>query len=88
VDIAKYRKGDNLYDFPWEYPTLSDSYKMYRTIHNSLQKAWDFDPSKRQNNGLNILTGFICGIIQSKSVKLADIAGEIPGSGKEESQIM
>ena len=67
---------------------MSDSYKIYRTIHSSLQKAWDFDPSKRQNNGLNILTGFICGIIQSKSVKLADVAGEIPGSGKEESQIM
>ena len=67
---------------------MSDSYKIYRTIHGSLQKFWDFDPSKRQNNGLNILTGFICGIIQSKPVKLAHVAGEIPGSGKEESQIM
>jgi hypothetical protein len=67
---------------------LSDSYKIYRTIHSSLQKFWDFEPSKRQNNSLNILTGFICGIIQSKSVKLAHVAGEIPGSGKEESRIM
>ncbi|MCK5354959.1 MAG: IS4 family transposase [Methyloprofundus sp.] len=67
---------------------MSDSYKVYRTIHSSLQKSWEFDPSKRQHNGLNILTGFICGIIQSKSVKLANVAGEIPGSGKEESQIM
>ncbi|NOR80514.1 MAG: hypothetical protein GQ529_06720 [Methyloprofundus sp.] len=67
---------------------MPDSYKVYRTIHSSLQKSWEFDPSKRQHNGLNILTGFICGIIQSKSVKLANVAGEIPGSGKEESQIM
>jgi len=67
---------------------LSDSYNIYRTIHSSLQKSWDFDPSKRQNNSLNILTGFICGMIQSKSVKLANVAGDIPGSGKEESQIM
>ena len=67
---------------------MSDSYKIYRTIHSCLQKSWDFDPSKRQNNGLNILTGFICGILQSKSVKLANVAGEIPGTGKEESQIM
>jgi len=67
---------------------MSDSYKVYRTIHKSLQKAWKFDSSKRQNNSLNILTGFICGIIQSKSVKLANVAGDIPGKGKEESQVM
>jgi len=67
---------------------LSDSYKVYRAIHICLQKSWGFDSSKRQNNSLNILTGFICGIIQSKSVKLANVAGDIPGSGKEESQIM
>jgi hypothetical protein len=34
------------------------------------------------------LTGFICGIVQSKSVKLANVVGDIPGSSKEESQIM
>ncbi|CAC9513783.1 hypothetical protein [uncultured Gammaproteobacteria bacterium] len=67
---------------------MSDSYNIYRTIYSALQKAWDFDPSKRQSNSLNILTGFICGIVQSKSVKLANVAGDIPGSSKEESQIM
>lgn len=67
---------------------MSDSYKVYRTIHSSLQKTWKFDPSKRQNNALNILTGFICGIIQSKSVKLANVAGDMPNSGEEESQVM
>lgn len=67
---------------------MSDSYKVYSSIHNSLQKAWKFDPSKRQGNALNILTGFICGIIQSKSVKLAHVAGEISNAGKEESQVM
>ena len=34
------------------------------------------------------MTGFICGIIQSKSVKLANVADDILGSGKEGSQIM
>ena len=67
---------------------MSDAYKVYRTIHTSLQKAWKFTPSKHQSNGLNILTGFICGVIQSKSTKLASVANEIPHSGKEESQIM
>lgn len=67
---------------------MSDCYKVYSRIHNSLQGAWKFNPSKRQGNGLNILTGFICGIIQSKSSKLANIAGDMPHSGKEESQIM
>lgn len=36
-------------------------------------------------NILNILTGFICGIIQSKQVKLANVVSDIPYAGKEES---
>lgn len=67
---------------------MTDAYKVYRTIHNALKNAWKFEPSKRQGNGLNTLTGLICGIILSKSVKLADVAGDIPGSSNEESQIM
>ncbi len=65
-----------------------DAQRVYRTIHNEIQKLWDFDPSKRQSNNLNILTGFICGIVQSKQVKLADVVGDIPTAGKEESRIM
>ncbi len=67
---------------------FSNAQRVYRTIHNEIQKLWDFDPSKRQSNNLNILTGFICGIIQSKQVKLADVVGDIPTAGKEESRIM
>ncbi len=65
-----------------------DAQRVYRTIHNQIQTLWDFNASKRQSNNLNILTGFICGIIQSKQVKLADIVGDIPTAGKEESRIM
>jgi len=67
---------------------MPNSRRVYRTVHNGLQKAWKSDSSKRQNNALNVLSGFVCGIIQSKQVKLADVAAEISGKGKEESQIM
>jgi hypothetical protein len=67
---------------------FSDASRIYSTIHNRIEKLWNFDPSKRQANNLNILTGFICGIIQSKQVKLADVASDIPYAGKEESKIM
>ena len=67
---------------------FSNGQRVYRTIHNEIQTLWDFDSSKRQLNNLNILTGFICGIIQSKQVKLADVVGDIPTAGKEESRIM
>jgi hypothetical protein len=67
---------------------FSDTQRIYRTIHNKIEKLWNVDPSKRQSNNLNILTGFICGIIQSKQVKLADVVGDIPCAGKEESKIM
>lgn len=67
---------------------LPNSRRVYRTVHNGLQKAWKLNASKRQNNALNVLSGFVCGIIQSKQVKLANVAAEISGKGKEESQIM
>jgi hypothetical protein len=43
-----------------------DARRIYSTIHNRIEKLWNFDPTKHQSNNLNILTGFICGIIQSK----------------------
>ena len=35
-----------------------------------------------------MLTGFVCGIVQSKSVKLEEVAGDIPGASKVLSQVM
>jgi len=67
---------------------MTDVYRLYRTIHNGLKNAWKFDPSKHQSNCLNILTGFICGIIRTEQVKLSDVVGGIPNKGKEESEVM
>lgn len=67
---------------------ISNGQRVYRTIHTRLNKLWGFSASKRQGQHLNTLTGFICGILQSKEVKLADVAGEIPRAGREESHIM
>ena len=67
---------------------IPDARRIYSTIHNKIKKLWDFDPTKRQSNNLNILTGFIGEIMQSKQVKLADIVADIPSVGKEESKIM
>ena len=44
--------------------------------------------SGNQSRYLNTLTGFVCGIIQSREVKLAAVAGELPNAGKEESRVM
>jgi len=67
---------------------LPNANLVYRSIHKRLKELWKIEPTKRQGNHLNTLTGFICGIIQSKNVKLAEVAAEIPRAGKEESQIM
>ena len=67
---------------------LPDSRRTYRAVYDYIEKLWCVDPGKRQSNNLNILSGFICGILQSKQVKLADVVGDIPCSGKEESRIM
>ncbi len=66
---------------------MTDSQRLYRTIHSRLQKLWNIQPSKRQSNSLNILTGFICGILFSEKVKLADVICGIPNKGKDESEI-
>ncbi len=67
---------------------LADAQRTYRAFHGYVEKLWNFDPSKRQSNNLNTLSGFVCGILQSKQVKLADVVGDIPCAGKEESRIM
>uniref|UniRef100_UPI001C4F3DB6 hypothetical protein n=1 Tax=Crenothrix polyspora TaxID=360316 RepID=UPI001C4F3DB6 len=43
---------------------------------------------QRVRNVGNVLVGFICGIIQSKEVRLTEVAGEIPKSGQEDSHVM
>lgn len=65
-----------------------DSQRMYHAIYTHIEKLWNTDSSKRQSNNLNTLSGFICGILQSKQVKLADVVGGIPSAGKEESRLM
>ncbi len=67
---------------------IPDARRIYSTLHNKIKKLWGFDPMKPQSNNLNTLTGFICGIIQSKQVKLDDVVADIPSVGKEESKIM
>ena len=66
---------------------MTDSNKVYRTIHNAFGKICKSSTSKRHNNALNTLTSFVCGIIQSKQVKLAHVAGEIPNKGAEASKV-
>ena len=44
--------------------------------------------SQRQANHINFLSVLVSGIVQSKSVKLDDIAGEVPRTGKMASQVM
>jgi len=66
---------------------MTNSGQVFRAIHRTLNKVCHSSTSKRQNNALNLLTGFVCGIIQSKQVKLAHVAGEIPNQGAEESKV-
>ncbi len=66
---------------------MTDSIKIFRTIHNAFGKICKSSTSKRHNNALNTLVGFVCGIIQSKQVKLTNIAGEIQNGGAEESKV-
>lgn len=67
---------------------LPDSRRVHRAIYTYMEKFGVIASSQRQRNNLNTLSGFICGILQSKQVKLADVVGDIPCSGKEESRIM
>lgn len=67
---------------------LPDCHRTYRAIYRYVEKLSHVGLSKRESNNLNTLSGFICGILQSKQVKLAEVVGDIPCSGKEESRIM
>lgn len=67
---------------------MTNAYRLYRTIYNSLNKTCQLQGGKRQHNCLNILAGFISGILQAGEVKLSDVADGIPHKGKTESKIM
>uniref|UniRef100_UPI0011780072 hypothetical protein n=1 Tax=Crenothrix polyspora TaxID=360316 RepID=UPI0011780072 len=67
---------------------MPNCYKVYRAIHQALIKALGFEVKGNQARHLNVLVGFICGIIQSKEVRLTEVAGEIPKSGQEDSHVM
>lgn len=61
-----------------------DNQRMYRAIYTHIEKLWDMNSGKCQSNNLNILSGFACSTLQSKQVKLADVAGNTPFADKEE----
>ena len=67
---------------------MPNCYRVYRAIHQALIKALGFEVKGNQARHLNVLVGFICGIIQSKDVRLSEVAGEIPKSGQEDSHVM
>jgi hypothetical protein len=61
---------------------------VYRTVQNGLKNTRGASQSQRQANHINSLSALVSGIVQSKSVKLDDIAGEVPRTGKMASQVM
>ena len=74
---------------------LSDYLGTYDAVSSSLshrtkwlKKIAGASQSQRQANHINILSALVSGIVQSKSVKLDDIAGEVPRTGKMASQVM
>ena len=67
---------------------MSNAKIVYRTIQHGLKKSMGANLGKRQGNHLNVLSALVCGIIQSKSTKLGEIAEEVPSQSKIESQIM
>lgn len=67
---------------------MPNCYRVYRAVHQSLIKALGFEVKGNQARHLNVLVGFICGILQSKEVRLTEVAGEIPKSGQEDSHVM
>lgn len=64
----------------YEKSISSNPYRFKKSLPNQL--------TGNQNRHLNTLTGFVYGIIQSRQVKLASVAGELPNMGKEESRVM
>jgi len=67
---------------------MLNCHKVYRAIHQALIKALGIEMKGNQARHMNIMAGFICGIVQSGEVKLAEVASEIPKAGQEESKIM
>jgi hypothetical protein len=67
---------------------MLNCHKVYRAVHQGIIKALGFDVKGNQARHLNVMVGFICGIVQSGEVKLSEVASEIPKSGQEESKIM
>jgi hypothetical protein len=53
-----------------------------------LKKIGQGSQSQRQANPINSLSALVSGIVQRKSVKLDDIAGEVPRTGKLASEVM
>lgn len=67
---------------------MSNAKIVYRTIQHGLKKSMGANLGKRQGNHLNVLSALVCGIVQSKSTRLVDIALDVPSESKLESQII
>jgi len=61
--------------------------RLYNILRNGLKKSYGQEPTGNQARHLNTLTSMVFGIIQSRNVKLAEVASEVPNSGKDESKI-
>lgn len=67
---------------------MPNCYRVYRAIHQALIKALGFEVKGNPARHLNVMAGFICGILQSGEVRLSEVALETPKAGQEESKVM
>jgi len=65
---------------------MLNCHKVYRAIHQALIKALGIEMKGNQARHMNIMAGFICGIVQSGEVKLAEVASEIPKAGRKKAK--
>jgi hypothetical protein len=67
---------------------MSNAKIVYRTIQHGLKKSMGANLGKRQGNYLNVLSALVCGMLQTKSSQLEQIATGVPSRSKIQSQIM
>ncbi len=66
---------------------MSDNRRIYRTIRRAIQQLYPRSPKGNLARHLNTLAAMICGIVQSKSCQLSNIAKKVPEVAKPESRI-
>src|SRR5438552_16813904 len=72
---------------PQEEPTMSDTLRRYRAIHNALKQAYPAQPTGNVARHLHTLAMLISGIVGSKSTQLPTIAPKVPDGTKPESRV-